>query len=435
MFQWILPLSKKDYTRGLFIVSIAIHLTFLLSLQWGFLNQFFNDASHRKGQAVDFFLIYQAGKDSISGEGIYESIPKDVPYSYQNYRYLPISSFTLGILLSIFSPWTSYWVWIICCEVILILLIILTKTLSKNIASFYLLSSMWLCFSPLYLEFYMGQFTFFLSAAFFIICYSYMKHKERMLSIIWVVGVVVKFTGLLLVPLLFKYKKYKTIVICLSILCSTTLIYFYFHKEDIPTFLYNVSNIGKLASYNLHAGNLGLQAFLGIFIIKALPDMSIHFHLLSHKLLFNIQTMAFALVKCISYGFIIFSLVITFLARKENNFINLFSLWVCTYLLSAGEVWEHHFVLIIPALIFLYLESAKKIYLLIFLILAIPTPFILFDIDTIGPQHFDPEKYWPLSVSIVYHAVKISGVIVLFICSMRNIFRKETMSGSVLCDA
>jgi len=431
----ILPLSRKDLTIGFFIVSIAIHLTFLLSLQWGFLNQFFNDASHRKGQAVDFFLIYQAGKDSISGERIYESIPKDVPYSYQNYRYLPISSFTLGILLSIFPPWTSYWVWIIFCEVILILLIILTKTLSKNMASFCLLSSMWLCFSPLYLEFYMGQFTFFLSAAFFVICYSYKKHRERMLSIIWILGVLVKFTGLLLVPLLCKYKKYKTIVICLTILCTTTLIYFYFHKEDIPTFLYNVSNIGKLASYNLHAGNLGFQAFLGIVIKKALPDTNMSFHLLSHRLLLNIQTIAFTAVKCISYGFIIFSLVITFLVRKENNFINLFSLWVCTYLLSAGEVWEHHFVLVLPALIFLYLERAKKIYLLIFLILAIPTPFIFFDIDTIGPQHFDPEQYWSLSVSIAYHAVKISGVIVLFICLMRNIFNKGTMAGHVQSDA
>jgi hypothetical protein len=149
--------------------------------------------------------------------------------------------------------------------------------------------------------------------------------------------------------------------------------------------------------------------------------------MLSHNVLFNIQTIAFTVAQCISYGFVFFSIVITFLIRKEHNFINLFALWICTYFLSAGEVWEHHFVLILPALIFLYLESAKKIYLLIFLLLAIPTPFILFDIDTIGPQHFDPEEFWPLSVSIVYHAVKISGIIVLFICVMRNMFKKGNM--------
>jgi len=428
MALFTLFLSKNDYKKCIFIVSIIIHITFLLSLRWGFLNPFFNDASHRKGQAVDFFLIYQAGKDSMTGEGIYESKPKDVPYSYTNYRYLPISSFTLGIVLSLFQPWTSYWLWVIFCEIVLIYLIILTRMLAQYSATFYLLASMWLCFSPLYLELYMGQFTFFLSATFFLVCYSHMKHKDKMQSIVWIGGVIIKFTGLILVPLFFKYNKYKTIVTCLSILCLTTLLYFSFHKEDIPVFLYNVSNIGKLANYNLHAGNLGFRAFLGIVIKKALPDISVSVHLLSKNLLFNSQTIAFSAAQCISYGFVFFSLIITFLVKKENNFINLFSLWICSYFLSAGEVWEHHFVLILPALTFLYFENEKKMYLLAFLILAIPTPFILFDIDTMGPGHFDPEKFWPLSVSVFYHCFKISGVIILFACLMNNLLVKRNSS-------
>ena len=55
----------------LLCLGVAVHLLFLLSLRFGWLNPLFNDTLHRFGPGGDFFSIYAAGVKARAGESVY----------------------------------------------------------------------------------------------------------------------------------------------------------------------------------------------------------------------------------------------------------------------------------------------------------------------------------------------------------------------------
>ena len=52
-------------------LGVAVHLLFLLSLKFGWLNPLFNDTMHRFGPGGDFFSSYAAGVKARAGESVY----------------------------------------------------------------------------------------------------------------------------------------------------------------------------------------------------------------------------------------------------------------------------------------------------------------------------------------------------------------------------
>jgi hypothetical protein len=62
-------LSKAP--AALLLLGLAVHLLFLLSLKFGWLNPLFNDTMHRFGPGGDFFSLYAAGVKARAGESVY----------------------------------------------------------------------------------------------------------------------------------------------------------------------------------------------------------------------------------------------------------------------------------------------------------------------------------------------------------------------------
>ena len=52
---------RANAPAALLGLGVAVHLLFLLSLRFGWLNPLFNDTMHRFGPGGDFFSIYAAG--------------------------------------------------------------------------------------------------------------------------------------------------------------------------------------------------------------------------------------------------------------------------------------------------------------------------------------------------------------------------------------
>lgn len=152
---------KASAPAALLALGIAVHLLFLLSLRFGWLNPLFNDTMHRFGPGGDFFSIYAAGVKARAGESVYTvgGHVESVPYAYA-FRYAPLVAYTVGAALSCLPAIIAYAVWLIGCELALLRNVRLTLDMAPDRRTGQVAAALWLLFTPYYLELFVGQFTF-----------------------------------------------------------------------------------------------------------------------------------------------------------------------------------------------------------------------------------------------------------------------------------
>src|SRR3972149_1646029 len=154
----------KWSSRFLLALAALVHLGLLVGWRWQMpLVPYFFDATVLSGgRGLDFYAVYQAGYNARHGADVYESDPAKiaiaVPY-FTPYRYLPIVAYTAGAALSLFSPLTAYKSWGVVVELTLLLCVFITYRRVRDRDLFARLAAMWLCFTPYYLELFMGQFS------------------------------------------------------------------------------------------------------------------------------------------------------------------------------------------------------------------------------------------------------------------------------------
>ncbi len=311
----------------------------------------------------DFFQLYQSGIDIRRGTSIYENYtnedrgkisksPVKLPVFHPPNRYPPGFAYTVGFLLSTMKPWTAYLVWIILHEIVLALCIVLSHKASNGSSfRFKIAAAMWLAFLPWYLELYMGQTTFILMAATFILA-LYLDDYAKALhaGTWWTVSLITKPVSLLYAPVLIRKRRLGMLTTGLGIAIGSAAIYFLQRPPDAKLFLKWMS--GEEMVTNL--GNYCFQALLYRFHRSDIVVMSI------------------------ALGFIFTALYMTFRAAEIHS-TRLIVLWVCVYFLSYTHVWEHHLVLFLPALILPWLYSGKARYLVLWFLTALPSSFYLFN--------------------------------------------------------
>lgn len=381
--------------RILFICLVLVHLILVFFILRGTLNSFFNDASLRKGQGCDFFAVYQAGYNAGHGESVYlDNEGEATPYSYP-FRYLPFIGYSLGILFNIFAPFTTYYIWITIYEILLAINIYLTYKLAKNTSSFLLACIPWLIFTPYLLEIYMGQWSFLLASFLFYSVYGLIKKSK--LTYLFAISPLIKPNALILAPLFLRFKKFKVLISTAGIILLTSVPYFAIFREDISIF---AGNFKDVLSY--HGGNLGFKSLYGLTTVEYLSLPMPRLWFLGFVIALGLLTL------CITFKF--------------RNVILSYALWICYYFLIYKDVWEHHYVLLMPVFATIIttrninpkqLISKRYIALLIsFLLIALPTPFIL--------QYFfasnapvEPTSLSPF-FAIPYHATKVIGIFLLY---------------------
>jgi hypothetical protein len=397
------PPAEQGSRAAAFLLGlgIAVHLLFLLSLRFGWLNPLFNDTMHRFGPGGDFFSLYAAGVKARAGESVYTigGHVETVPYAYA-FRYAPLVAYTLGAALSFLPAIAAYALWLIACELALLRNIRRTLEIAPDKRTGYVAAALWLLFTPYYLELFVGQFTFITASLVFWAYLDWQKptrgaarEAERgKADGFWMAAVWLKMMPLLYLPIVLLRGRWKSALVALLVLAASSAVYFMRFPSDWTVF----ADTNAVDAPAGHAGNLGLMALL----YHAAHEQKRPF-LIAHAVVLTLAGLSLA---WLTYR--------TWEADKsgsgeaEGRRLALYVACSAVYLLAYKDVWEHHYVLLLPPLVLLALRKANPwLWLPLFLLSALPGLFALYDLPGLGYNE-DPQVYWRPATSLLHHAPK-----------------------------
>ncbi len=311
----------------------------------------------------DFFQLYQSGWDARHGFSIYETddsrmrshtfpnVYDNIPFHPPN-RYPPGFVYTIGILLSMTTPWQAYLAWVIIHESVLLFCILLSmRCAAGDRIRMMIATGMWLGFFPWYLELYMGQTTFLIMAATFMLGLHLKQEFSGIASGFWfALSLITKPLTLLYTPLLLREKKFGILLSGIGVAIASSLPYFINRPEDGKLFIHWASGQEMISSL----GNYCFQ------------NLMYHFHFSG------------LWIKIIMAFWIGTGLIVTCYSKKLHP-IHILSLWVCIYFMTYTHVWQHHLVLLLPAVILPYLISGRIVYLIPWCLATLPSLFYWFE--------------------------------------------------------
>lgn len=397
------------------IAAVALHCCMLLSLGLGFLNPLFDDATHRSGQAADFFAVYQAGTNLIDGVSVYSTSPErqSVPYYYP-YRYHPFVAVTLGLAIQALPPFAAYGIWIIFLEFLLLVNLRLTWSLFDRKSDAVRAMALWMVFSPMYLELYMGQFSYAMASIMFWCIVAWAREKRLQGDLWWSLSLVVKSNSALFSAVLLRERKWLTVLAAGSAAVLAGLPYFLAVPGSYPEFAQNYT--GRMTVSTL-LGNQGFAALLGMMTIRVSGLWTGDLQELGQRVPQMDQLME---VPILLWTILIVgtALYVTFKSQRPVA-PEFHLLWLLAYFLFYKHVWEHQYVMLLPLFVLLYwrmtvggLDLSPTIFWSVFTVLALPTAFVFLDRS---PVLFDPELSWNLEESLIFHVPKPLAVLVLFV--------------------
>lgn len=370
--------------------GLLIHAFFLAALGTDLLRPLFNDASHTR-RGFDFGVFYLAGQALAEGRDIYS-----VSGAF-GFRYLPAFAL-IASLFAHFQPLTAYFLHLCCTEIFLAANLYLTwrwvEGPRRGPALF-----MWLAYSPYFLELYMGQVSFWAASLLFWLIVGLHSDRKWTAGFCWASALLVKPNALILAPALLKLRAWRVLVLGLLVGLLTSLPYFLLYPDSLAAFLATNVHGAPVQGALTHAGNLGLQGGLVSVVAQ-----------LAGRPLAELTTLAdlpFA-GRAVIYGSQAALLVAALVATwRSRDALPLLALWLCTFFLVYKDVWEHHYVFLQPVLVALYAHSGSPKFLWIFALIALPTPFVFFDIEPTVYGPIDPERTWGPAVSIAYRSTKL----------------------------
>ena len=318
------------------------------------------DANHTD-PGGDFYQLYYGGLAARHGVSIFENDPDgfkpklikrlktQTPFHPPN-RYPPGFIYSIGVLLTMFTPWNAYLLWVIVHEIVLGFCIYQTVRICQP-GTALIASAAWLGFLPWYLELYMGQTTFLIMAGTLALAMMFLNRMRPWAAgAWWAVTLITKPLTLLYVPLLLRMKKFKFTAWGLAVPVVSALVYFVFRLDD---------------------GRLFVQWTLGQDMVTS-PG---NFCLQNWLYRFHYSVQAVTLTSC---GVIAAGLLFTWVFAPRHP-VRVLLFWVTVYLLGYTHVWQHHQVLLLPAVIIPYGLTARKIFLAPWLLAALPSAFYWFE--------------------------------------------------------
>jgi hypothetical protein len=447
----------KWSSRLLLALAALIHVGMLIGWRWQMplVPYFFDSTVLSGGRGLDFYSIYQAGYNARNGVDVYEGDPAKVqvvvPY-FTPYRYLPIVAYTVGLLLSLFSSLTAYKIWVVVIELTLLFCVFLTYRRARDPDLFARLACMWLCFTPFYLELFMGQFSLVQGALIFGMLLNAEKKKERKreaegsrkkeevsansalsavnLESLWITSVLWKINTIIFIPVFMRLRRFRVILLTIIIVAATTLPYFLIFPTHWRDFLMN--NFGNgVTGHEL--GNLGFRQFifeclaalnaspaLQRFIQPALISIIIG---LALALTFYASTSKPSLLNSDFWLLTSDSPTSDFGPQTSD----LLSLWLLVFFLLSPQIWEHHYVMLLPVLVNLYRQKPNWFVSLIWLALALPTPFGFIGLQPVIAANHDLRAFplEPVWQPLLQHASKALPTLLLFIYVSRRGVKRE----------
>ena len=401
-------------SRVLLCSAMLFHLSLLVSWRVGFWNRFtFDSTATRGSRGWDFYALYQAGHNVLTGVSAYESdgdkIEVVTPF-YTPYRYLPISAYTLGALLNLLSPLWAFRLWVATTELVLLGCALLSWRTARDANQGALLAAMWLCFTPYYLEIYLGQFSVLQGALILLMMLSASRPPLGWrYDLAWVASLLWKQNTGLFIPLFLRLKRWRGLALGALAVLLSSLPYFILYPSALPAFLGNF----RSGPPTPQLGNLGVRQLLysaASALIPQLPPAA-------HQALQQVWVLA-----VLGIG-----LYLTLRDDQADPLLHL-CLRTTSYFLLYHQVWEHHYVLLLPVLVMLYHRTRSRGLLGLYALIAVWTPYVFIDPQGLAAYHA-PLRWTPLeprSLDVLYHASKalpallLWGYIIWLICRPRS---------------
>ncbi len=409
--------------RLLILLAVVIHLVGLylvLSRQVDFL---FNDASHRIGPATDFRSMYTAGVAWHNGEQLYGQGPGG------GYRYHPFAAMTFYGWLSNLPLKAAFFVWIGISELLLLAALIALRRLIPNPHHY----SYWMLgislATPLYLELYMGNATL-AAVALLISAYDQeARNRSFTATSIFIISCLVKPIGVILLPLMVIKKRVLPALATVGILMILAMPYAAAEPQNFTRMiLFNFTDQINSPGFLVHAGNQGLHALLtrigawqtdiALTSLHSIDQLSPFF---SH-FLFIWPFLLLALAILLAWRY-----------RTSNNAALMLGLFLLTFVCAYREVWEHSYVAVVLAALLLWGAGTvnRKAIAVGFIIVALPTAFVLYDISYTGSRMHDPDWEWSTMVSLLHHATKPTGAIILLSAAVVGVISSGRRSKNI----
>jgi hypothetical protein len=76
-------------------------------------------------------------------------------------------------------------------------------------------------------------------------------------------------------------------------------------------------------------------------------------------------------------------------------------------------VWEHHLTLLLPFLVLGLWRAPSRLLGLLVLLLALPSPFALYDVRGLG-FNVDPQPYFGPAISLQHHSWRVVPLLLLY---------------------
>lgn len=332
----------------------------------------------------DFFAIYQAGFHARHGVSVYEYMTlqekSGVPYGTV-FRYVPACAYLIGVPLSLLPPMASYALWMLVLEILLLLSIMVSCRLARDRCSPVAIALLWVLYTPYYIELYMGQFSF--AQAALILAMLYFLHENRRIAVssAWTCSLLLKTNTLLFLPSLLRLKRWAMAIVPVVIFVGMNGIYFLFRPGDWSVF--SESNL-RFDNFGYSSGNFGLMNFLWALSLPG-PQWIVR--------IFPVATLIIILV------------------RRHDDLADHITLWMATYFLFYKHVWEHHYVMALPVLVWQIAVMRRRAFLLPWALFAAPTLFFL--------------TGWPeiMAEKLLLPATKIIGSLLFYSMSASLFFR------------
>ncbi len=353
------------------------------------LDRLFNDSMHTLGMGADFFQFYQSGYDARQGWSIYQARTPDapaglvVPYQYGNH-YPPFVAYAIGIPLTLLRPWTAYAVWVGGMTLLTWGAAWWTYRLADARDVGCVAAAMWFAYSPWYVDVYMGQINVLMAVGVFALVRAFERDRAWPAAGLFTVLTVIKLFPLLFGPLLVKFRQWWPLGLCAAGLLATFVPYFAIAHPADWRFFMDWAAARDVSPLALTSGNHGLKVLL--------------YHLTGGQVL----------PRMVGYFCLAFGIMLTFLSRSRDLRLYV-GLWICTFYFVQTFVWEHHYLLLVPVVVLLYLREPRPRLLVLFVWLALPSLFVFLDLPEIG-RRTNPTPHWTHGQLILYHTWKLVPV-------------------------
>lgn len=309
--------------------------------------------------ALDFFCIYEAGAQVLQGrdpfrvnrmtgvlwgqelDGTDERLaPSRAPW-VTAFHYTPLAALVPGAVLALFPPWVAYVLWVLFCQALLVVNFLLC--LARAPRHLPLLALVWFAWFPVAVEFYMGQFSLFLSS---LILYTALalERGAATAGLWWGATIALKVYTAAMAPLLVLWGHWRGALAALLVVGGTTLGYFALVPDSARQFQERgLEGRVLLEPRQPYAGAQGLQEGINA-AIWALSGRAFGqaYDPPASPGGYEWALRAALLLVFAGYGLLLLWAVY---ASRRGFHAGAFGLFWALWMVAFGDCWEHHLTL------------------------------------------------------------------------------------------